>query len=163
MDTTFRRLLIDILSDRNINLSNLYNELNDLGLNIKYSSLYSYYTGVVVPPFEIAKKILITEHVVVNDGELETILKKSKKISREERLDNDDVLNLNLKIKPELIDERYKNNSSSLRNMIEMRAEELFVDDDLIVKFSATGKRKLSAYVAYLIKKDLLKSGFIEE
>ncbi len=163
MDTTFRRLLIDILTDRNINLSNLYNELNDLGLNIKYSSLYSYFTGVVVPPFNVAKKILNIEHVTLNDNELEQILSRSKRVSKMERQENDDVLNLNLKIKPELIDQKYKSNSRSLRNMIEMRTEELFVDDDLQVKFSALGKRKISAYVAYLIKKDLLESGFIEE
>ena len=163
MDTTFRRLLIDILTDRNINLSNLYNELNDLGLNIKYSSLYSYFIGVVVPPFNVAKKILNIEHVTLNDNELEQILSRSKRVSKMERQENDDVLNLNLKIKPELIDQKYKSNSRSLRNMIEMRTEELFVDDDLQVKFSALGKRKISAYVAYLIKKDLLESGFIEE
>lgn len=163
METTFRRLLIDILEDRNINLADLFNELNDLGLNITYSSLYSYYTGTVIPPFRTAKKLLKKENVILDDDELEAILDKSRKIAKSERDDASNLLVLNLKIKPDLIDEGFKNNSSALRNIIALRAEELFVDDELMTKFAALGKRKLSAYVAYLIKKDLIESEFISD
>ena len=44
-----------------------------------------------------------------------------------------------------------------------MRADEVFGDENLITQFSASGKRKLSAYVAYLIQKDLKENGLITE
>ena len=59
MELTFSRLIIQILQDQNLNLTQLHKELYDLGLNITYASLYGYYTGKMVPPFSKAKEILL--------------------------------------------------------------------------------------------------------
>lgn len=162
-DITFSRLILQIIRDQKINLTKLHKDLYDLGLNIKYPSLYSYFTGVVVPPFSIAKKILKIERIDMDDEELEQVLRYSKRVQRAEKDDANKVLNLNLKIKPELVGDSFKQNSKYLKSVIEMRADEVFGDENLITQFSASGKRKLSAYVAYLIQKDLKENGLITE
>jgi len=162
-EITFSRLILQIIRDQKINLTKLHKDLYDLGVNIKYPSLYSYFTGVVVPPFSVAKKILKTERIEIDDEELEQILRHSKRIQRSEKDDANKILNLNLKIKPELVGSDFKQNSKYLKSVIEMRADELFGDENLITQFSASGKRKLSAYVAYLIQNDLKENGLIAE
>ena len=162
-EITFSRLILQIIRDQKINITKLHKDLYDLGTNIKYPSLYSYFTGVVVPPFSTAKKILKTERIDISDEELEYILRYSKKVQRQEKDDANKVLNLNLKIKPELVDDDFKQNSKYLKSVIEMRADEVFTDKNLVTQFSASGKRKLSAYVAYLIQKDLKENGLITE
>lgn len=158
---SFSRLILQILREQNINLTKLYKDLNNLGLNITYPSLYSYFTGVVVPPFSTAKKILKIEKIEIDDEELENVLSYSKKVYKSEKDDANKILNLNLKIKPESVDEDFKQNSKYLKSVIEMRADEVFTDENLVTQFSASGKRKMSAYVAYLIKTDLEKNGLI--
>ena len=162
MELTFSRLIIQILQDQNLNLTQLYKELYDLGLNITYSSLYGYYTGKMVPPLSKAKEILKIENIEIDAEELEAILEQSKQIQKQEKSQEDKILNLNLKIKPELVDGIYKQQAKYLKSVIEMRADELFGDENLVTQFSASGKRKISLYVAYLIKKDLEESGLLE-
>lgn len=99
----------------------------------------------------------------MDDEELEQVLRYSKRVQRAEKDDANKVLNLNLKIKPELVGDSFKQNSKYLKSVIEMRADEVFGDENLITQFSASGKRKLSAYVAYLIQKDLKENGLITE
>lgn len=162
MEQTFSRLIIQILQDQNLNLTQLYKELYDLGLNITYASLYGYYTGKMVPPLSKAKEILKTEKIEIEDKELESILEQSRQVQKQENSQEDKILNLNLKIKPELVGSAYRHQSKYLRSVIEMRADELFGDENLVTQFSASGKRKISSYVAYLIKKDLEESGLLE-
>ena len=162
MELTFSRLIIQILQEQNLNLTQLYKELYDLGVKITYASLYGYYTGKMVPPFAKAKEILKTEKLEIDDEDLEAILKQSRLVQKEENSQEEKILNLNLKIKPELVGSAYKQQAKYLRSVIEMRADELFGDADLVTQFSASGKRKLSSYVAYLIKKDLEESGLLE-
>ena len=116
----------------------------------------------MVPPFAKAKEILKTEKFEIDDEDLEAILKQSRLVQKEENSQEERILNLNLKIKPELVGSAYKQQAKYLRSVIEMRADELFGDADLVTQFSASGKRKLSSYVAYLIKKDLEESGLLE-
>lgn len=163
MNVTYSTLLTQILQEQDINLANLHNELCDLGMKITYASLYSYFNGAVIPPYSVAKEILRLEKINIDSEELEAILDYSKKVAKQERSDDGKILNLNLKIKPEYIDLSYKKNAQGLKNIIEMRAEELFGNEELMSTFQAGGKRKLSAYVAYLIKKDLEDSDFIKE
>jgi len=160
-EITFSRLILQMLRDQNINLTKLYKDLYDLGLNITYPSLYSYFTGVVVPPFSTAKKILKIEKVKMPDEELEEVLAFSKRIQKSEKDDENKILNLNLKIKPESVGIDFKQNAKYLKSVIEMRSDEVFGDENLITQFSASGKRRFSAYVAYLIQKDLKENGFI--
>lgn len=162
MNTTFNTILHRILQERDINLTRLYKDLCDLGMNITYASLYAYYTGTTVPTYSTAKKILkLVKYTVTND-ELETVLEYSKKVSKAEKDDDNNVLYLNLKIKPKNISSEYMNDAKALRTIIEMRADELFGKDDEISQLSAGGKRKLSAYISYLVKKDLEESKFIK-
>ena len=58
---TFSRLIQQILDEQNMNLTTLATELYDLGVDITYSALYSYYSGTSVPPIKMAKDILKTE------------------------------------------------------------------------------------------------------
>jgi len=162
IELTFSRLIIQILQDQNLNLTQLYKELYDLGLNITYASLYGYYTGKMIPPFSKAKEILKIEKIEIDDAELEAILEQSRQVQKAENSQEDKILNLNLKIKPELVDGAYRQQAKYLRSVIEMRADELFGDENLVTQFSASGKRKISSYVAYLIKKDLEESGLLE-
>lgn len=161
--TTFSRLIQQILDENNINLSELSTELYDLGLNITYSALYSYYSGSSVPPFRTANKILKSERVFINDKELDEILTYSSKISKTENIYKDRILRLDVKIKPEVISKEFENNPNGLRSIIDLRSNELFGDEDLITKYSVNGKRKLGAYISYLIKKDLIENGLIKE
>jgi len=163
VEMTFSSLLLQILQEQNLNLTELYKELNDLGFYITYPSLYGYFTGKMVPPFLKAKEILKVEKLNIDDEELARILNHSKRIQKEDYDENEKILTINLKIKPELIDPKYTLQPKYLKSVIEMRAEEIFGNNELITQFSASGKRKLSAYIAYLIKKDLEESGFVEE
>ncbi len=160
--TTFSRLIQQILDENNINLTELATELYDLGLDIKYSALYSYYSGSSVPPFRTANKILTSERIFINDNELDEILAYSSKISKTENIYKDRILRLDVKIKPEVISKEFENNPDGLRNIIDLRSNELFGDDDLITKYSVSGKRKLGAYISYLIKKDLIENELIK-
>lgn len=160
---TFSRLIQQILDEQNMNLTTLATELYDLGVDITYSALYSYYSGTSVPPIKMAKDILKTEKIYFKESELEEILEYSKKISRNENIYKDRILRIDVKIKPEVISKDFQHNPSSLRNIIDIRTNELFGDNDLITQFSANGKRKLGAYISYLIKKDLIENGLIEE
>ena len=162
MELTFSRLIIQILQDQNLNLTQLHKELYDLGLSITYASLYGYYTGKMVPPLSKAKEILKIEKVEIDDDELIAILEQSRQVQKVENYQEDKILNLNLKIKPELVGGAYKQQAKYLKSVIEMRADELFGDENLVTQFSASGKRKISSYVAYLIKKDLEESGLLE-
>ena len=162
METTFYTLIHRILQDRDMNLTRFYKELADLGLNITYPSLYAYYTGTTVPPYSMAKKILKLARVQISNDELEQILEYSKKAYRDEKTENNNELHINLKIKPKNINEDYKNNADGLKTIMEMRADELFGKDDEISRASSGGKRKISSYISYLIKKDLEENGFLE-
>nr|MBQ4458676.1 hypothetical protein [Clostridia bacterium] len=162
MNLTFSALLRQILEERNINLSKLFRELFDLGMDLTYASLYSYYIGKTAPPFEVAKKIITLENLNIENDDIEKILEYSRKISKSENEEKEKILNLNLKIKPTSISKAYKNSANELRSLIEMRAKELFGDEDMVTQFSAPGRRKISAYMAYLIKKDLEENEYIE-
>lgn len=162
-NTTFSRLLQQILDDQNINLTDLSNILYNLGLDITYSALYSYYSGVCVPPFSTAKKILGLCNASMEDKTLEGVLNKSKEVSRNENVSKEKIMRIDVKIKPESISKNYIRNPTALRSLIDLRAEELFSDDELNTKYMATGKRKLGAYIAYLIKKDLIENDVLKE
>ena len=159
MKTTFSMILRQYIEEKGLNLTEYCNQLNDLGIYVSYPSLYAYYTGKNVPSYEIARKILDYQKENLNEKEIIATLKYSRDIIKQEN-DNDDLLNVNLKIKPEQIDARYKNSSKYLKSAITMRAEELFGKDNLVTQFSKSGKGKLSAYVAYLIKEDLKNNGY---
>lgn len=163
MDITFSRLISQILIEQNINLTELYKDLNNLGINITYSSLYAYFKGTNVPPISVARQILVSENICVNDNELNDILKLSKNIQKSETEDINKTLRFNLRIKAGSINNKYELNPKLLKSVIEMRANELFGNEDLVTQYSASGKGKLSAYITYLIKNDLKKSGYIEE
>lgn len=163
MNTTFARILQQILDEQNVNLTILADELYSLGLNITYSALYSYYSSTCVPPFSTAKKILHFCKIEISDKELENILEVSKKIARNENIYKDRIMRIDVKIKPEIISQKYKYNPEGLKNIIEMRADEIFGDEELVTNYSANGKRKLGAYISYLIKKDLLENEILEE
>lgn len=164
MEQTFSRIIHDICNDKGFSLKDLYRDLYDLDVNITYSSLYSYSSGSVIPPYSIAKEILKKEDYLLESEELEEILNYSKKVFQQEKSDDNKTLYLNLKIKPKNISKQFINNADGLKSVIEMRAEELFAgQEELITMFSANGKRKLSAYVAYLIKEDLIRNKFIKE
>lgn len=160
---TFSRLISQILDEQNINLTELANELYDLGLNITYSALYSYYSGASVPPFRTASKILKLENIHIDNNELDGILSYSKKISKDEDIYKNKILRIDVKIKPEVISKRFENNPNGLRNLIDLRANEVFSDEDIITQYSVIGNRKLGAYISYLIRKDLIESGLLKE
>jgi len=162
MEITFGRIIQQILEEQNLNLTELFKELYDLGMNITYASLYSYYTGSVIPSFQTAKKILSLEKYNINDQELEEILAYSKKIFNQEKANENELLRLHIKIKPENISKKYEHDSKTLKSIIEMRADEITGNDDLITQYTASGKRKLSSYIAYLIKKDLEDNGYLK-
>lgn len=160
---TFARLIQQILDEQSINLTTLSTELYDLGVNITYSALYSYYSGSSVPTMDTAKNILKVEKIKFSDDELKNVLEYSKKISRNENIYKDRILRIDVKIKPEVISREFERNPNALRNLIDIRSDELFGDNDLILQYSANGKRKLGAYISYLIKKDLLENNLINE
>lgn len=161
MEITFGRIIQQILEEQNLNLMELYKELYDLGMKITYASLYSYFTGTVIPSYQTAKKILTLEKYNISDQELEEILAYSRRIFNQEKEDENELLRLHIKIKPESISKKYEHDSKTLKSIIEMRADEITGNDDLITQYTASGKRKLSSYIAYLIKKDFEENGYL--
>lgn len=159
---TYSTLLRQILEDQNINLKELHADLLNLDIDITYPSLYGYLTGKTVPAFELAKEILAKENYVIDDADLISTLKYSRKKWKEAQQGEDSVLDIHMKIKPETIDKTFMNNTAALKSALEMRAEELFTDTELVTQFTASGKRKLGAYLAYLVRKDLIENDFIE-
>ena len=160
---TYSTLLRQILEDQNYTLRDLHEELLNLDYEITYASLYSYLTGKTVPSFDIAKSILEKERYEIEEDELRETLVFSKKKWKENQQEDSNLLNMHVKIKPGTIAPSFQNNAETLKSTIEMRAEELFSDSDMITQFTAGGKRKISAYIAYLIKKDLMENDFIQE
>lgn len=160
---TFNRILSQILEDEELNLTQYCKEINDLGVNITYPCLYSYYCGYTVPGFSKAKKILKASKIKYSNEELEEILEYSKKISTENNSEESRVMTLTLKIKPKLISKNFESNPLGLKSIIKLRSNELFSDKDLLTQFSAENKNKLSSYIAYLIKKDLIENKLIKE
>ena len=163
MNITFATLIQQILDEQDINLTELSNLLYNLGLNITYSALYSYYSNSSVPPFETARKILKLCKVETDREDLEQILLTSKEVSKNESIYKERIMRLDVKIKPENISKDFAKNPDGLRNLIDLRAEELFGNEELTMKYSAVGKRKLGAYISYLIKKDLTENDIIKE
>lgn len=153
---TFSFILKEILNEENLNLKKYCDLLNNLGLSITYPSLYAYYNGVTTPSFLTAKRILKLSKYKINDDELEQILDFSKKSIKADNSENSRILNLNLKIKPKQISEKYEFQPSTLKSLIDVRSRELFTTNEKLMKqFDVDGRSKLSAYIAYLIKKDL--------
>ena len=161
MEKTFSAILHRILQENNLDLKKFYNELNDVGIIVTYSSLYAYYIGTTTPPYSLAKRIIKHSKMDIQTDELEEIITNSKKQAKEYR-DENKILNINAKIKPENIDVDYEQNASGLKSIIELRVDELFSKNDGLVTQISGGKKKLSAYVAYLIKKDLEENGIIK-
>lgn len=159
--TTFSTILRQYLDEERISLREYWEQLNDLSINISYASLYAYYTGKNVPSFEMARKILNSQRENLNEKEIIELLKHSRKLIRQEKEDNK-ILSVNLKIKPEQVDEKFKNSPKLLKSIIEMRCEELYGDDgeESITQLSNKGKRKMSYYIANLIKEDLKKNNY---
>lgn len=157
---TFNRILSQILEDEELNLSEYFKELFNLGVDITYPCLYSYYCGYTVPGFSKAKKILKASRVVYSNDELEQILEYSKKISSENNLEDPKIMTLTLKIKPELVSNNLT--PSTLKNIMNLRANELFNKEGSTIDFQSDKKGKLSTYIAYLVKKDLEENNLIE-
>lgn len=154
MANTFGYLIDRLLSDRDISLTYLHRELNNLGVNVTYPSLYSYLNLTHCPSNEIAKKIVRCEKLSISDSELAEILEATRQSIKEIKEETElNELVVNLKIKPEQIDDRYKNNSFLLKKDIKERINELMPDK----KINKQNKdlENISAYVTYLIKKDL--------
>lgn len=154
---TFNRILSQILEEEEINLTKYCKELNDLGVNITYPCLYSYYCGYTVPGFSKAKKILKVSKIKYSSDELEEILEYSKVISSENNIEENRIMTLTLKVKPEEVSTELT--PSTLKNILNIRAGELFNQN---VNFSTDKKGKLSSYFAYLVKKDLEENNLIK-
>lgn len=163
MRITFRQLLNRLLRDRDINLTRLFKELNHIGIKITYPSLYSYYTGIAVPQFNIAKKIVEAENLSVDDSELELILEESRRVIKELKEEDEEILKFNIKIRPWTVDSKYSNNSTGLKDDIKVRINELYGKKDEIDYTTVDNLKKMSSYIAYLIRKDLLENNFIKE
>ena len=161
METTFSALLHRILQENDISLMRLYKDLYDTGMSITYPSLYAYYTGTTTPPYSVAKKIIKFAKMAISNEELEEILSYSKITTKNEKDDSNSLLNMNIKIRPKIISMDYEQNASALKTIIELRADELFGKENEIVPLSSNNKKQISAYVAYLIKKDLKENNLI--
>lgn len=160
MNETFYLLLNEYARNNGISVRQLHRNLLLKGINITYSCLYAYFIGTICPPFEKAKKLCIALGLGLSDDEIEKILEASREYIKNNYQDIK-IMNVNLKIRPETISKKYSKDVNGLKNVIEMRANELFTDEDLLSIFDAQNKRKTSAYVAYLIEKDLKENGLI--
>lgn len=159
---TFSTVLREIMFDEDMNLKEFYNQINNLNLKIGYTTLYNYYSGITVPSVTIAKNILKKAHYNISDIELEELLEYSKQFNQNEGNDNKKILRLNLKIKPDLISKEYEMKPEALRTVIELRSKELFTNKEFMRMFDVDGKGKISAYIAYLIKKDLEENDIVK-
>lgn len=163
LNIAFSDILTRILSDKDVNLTELHKELLNLGLDITYSSLYTYYNGTAVPRYSMAKKLLKLERYSIKDEDLEDVLEISKKIVKEKRDDVRDILPMYLKIRPEEIHKKYRGNPLALKEDLRVRINEEFNEEDKIELTSMNNLKKFSAYVTKLIKKDLESNGFLKE
>ena len=161
METTFSAILHRILQENDISLMRLYKDLYDVGMNITYPSLYAYYTGVTTPPYSVAKKIVKHAKMSISNEELEDIINYTKATTKAEKDSSNSLLNMNIKIRPKIISEEFEQNASALKTIIELRTEELFSKENEIVPLASSGKKQISAYIAYLIKKDLKENNLI--
>ena len=159
MKETFERKLKRILEEKQKSLIKIHEELEDKNVIVTYASLYSYLTGKSIPPQQKAEQILSALGYNTEKEELTNVIEVSKNVHAERRK-KETVLHLNLKIKPEMITKEFQNDPEKAKKIIDKRASEFFGEKPESLKKKK--KRKLSAYIAMLIKEDLEENSYLE-
>ena len=159
MKETFERKLKRILEEKQKSLIKIHEELEDKNVIVTYASLYSYLTGKSIPPQQKAEQILSALGYNTEKEELTNVIEVSKNVHAERRK-KETILHLNLKIKPEMITKEFQNDPEKAKKIIDKRASEFFGEKPESLKKKK--KRKLSAYIAMLIKEDLEENSYLE-
>lgn len=146
-----------------MNVKELYTKLKKSKMSITYSTLYLYCNGAVVPPYEVWQELNRKMGLNLTSVELQEMFEDSRQIQKEDNHENKQIYNLNTKIKPSIVNQKYKGNVELLKMEVERRADEVFSNQQLINKFKVKSDRKTSAYIAYLIEKDLKENGYFTE
>ena len=157
--TTFSALLTQLTDAQGKSFADIKRMLDEKNISVSYPALLSYKSGRIVPTFEIANMILSAFDYNMTYDELYEMLQYSRSQLRTINEDDHQYFQTSLRINPKNIDEDL--NGSVLERILNERAEELFSDEKLAKEFKV-GKRKLNAYITYLIKKDFKENYYGE-
>ena len=154
---TFGGLLTQLVNEQTRTLAASKRMMEEKGLNISYPTLLSYKNGRIVPSYETAREILKSFNYNLPYTELSQLLSYSREQVKDLNSDDQKYFQTSLRINPNLVEEGMT--ASRLETILNERAGELFSDPELSSSFNV-GNRKLSAYISYLIQKDL-KENFL--
>lgn len=151
-ENTIMAILTQAAKDKGQSLLQFHKGLTSTGMKITYASFYSYCSGTIIPPFEVWAELNQKLKLGLKNDQLLEIFNDSKLVAKESNKLTTCVINLHLRT--ETIDKKYRNNDDKFKLDLEKRANETFMDQLLADKFKVKGDRKTSAYIAYLIDKD---------
>ena len=145
-------ILNQAAKDKGQSLLKIHSNLQASGMKITYASFYTYCTGATIPPYEIWVELNQRLKLNLKNEQLLEIFNNSKKIAKENNRTTTCMVNLHLRT--DTINKKYKNNDDKFKMDLEKRANETFTDPELAERFKVRGERNISAYIAYLIDKD---------
>lgn len=148
MNTTFSSLITQLMEQMDFSTKDTCKFLSDKGIDIPYSTFASYKSFDTVPSINRAKQILDTFNYEIGDEELREMIQYSKEENRKLKESNGYV-----QTGIRLATKQFSNDidSEQLQVMITQRANELIENQPSI-----------NSYVTYLIKKDLIDSGYLK-
>lgn len=149
MQTTFSTLLVQLMEQMSFNTKETCDFLKHNGIDVPYSTFSSYKSFETVPSIERARSIINAFGYQISEAELKEIISYSREESRKLKESNGYVqtgIRLSAKQFGKDID------SEQLDVMLTQRASELIEKQP-----------SLNSYVTYLIKKDLIESGYLKE
>lgn len=145
---SFSVVLRQLIDYSELSMRDLAAELKQSGSNISYPALAAYKNYYSVPPFDRARQILDMFQYEISDDELIAMLEYSRSELKSMREDNYSVIQQGLRIPASQFGQSY--NAIQVRDIIDQRIEELLPENG-----------NFNAYVTYLIKNDLIMSGYL--
>lgn len=148
MESDFATILKQLISGSGLNLIKTLNYLQNHDVSVSYSALSTYQKGNAVPSFDRARSILDAFDYPIEDDDLREILNMSRSRMQEQHEQSSDVVNTSIRLRPE-----YFGNMSA--------SDLLFTIRDRVKTFpEADGN--MNRYINFLIRKDLVESGYID-
>lgn len=150
MNTTFSILLSQLIEQMGFTTRQACSFLKKKDVHIPYSTLAGYKAFDTVPSIDRARQILNAFSYDIDDSALNELIEYSKEENRKLKESNGYV-QTGIRLSVKQFGKNIDNEQLSL--ILTQRANEL---SELI-----EGQPSLNSYVSYLIKKDLMESGYI--
>ena len=150
MNTTFAFLLSQLLDSTGLSAAKAQKQMEEQGITISYPAFAAYKNFSVVPPFDKAQAILRFFEYDISEQDLKDILDNSRSELKKLKLDNQADIRTGIRLTPRSFSKDLE--APELDVMISRRINELFEDNG-----------NMNTYVSYLIKNDLISSGYIQE